>query len=271
MLDDYHFLREPAVEVTAAILGIGIGQWVTQKADKNLTSLRAKERATAKMQKHRFDLLPIIDSDGKVRRYYGTSQWNDFETVDLHTLSYGDVIPLQTHVREVIQRLADDRLFYFLSNEERICGLLTIADLNSRAAKIYLFGLTSELEIQFSKLIQSSLSDDELLNRTLALGDSRRFERTKLDYRKLREQGLEGHFARHLYFSDLIQIIAQDKLFNHLKCVDEKQFRDRFREVKNLRNKVAHPNASIIEKREDVANLWQTLQIVEEALFQMRH
>jgi len=126
MFEDTHFLKETVVEISAAVIGISKNRWIG--IDLTCTD----EMAVEAMKTHRFDVLPITGDSG-VKEYYLADKWNDYSTISRKTLTYRDVIPYQSHIRDVVRRFVlESRTFYFLSNEFRIVGLVSIANLNCK-------------------------------------------------------------------------------------------------------------------------------------------
>ena len=117
---DVHFLADTVAHINAAAVGISRNRWSSIKAEE------ATEReALARMQAGSFDVLPIT-TEVAVKEYFQTDKWNDFTSVSRKSITHRDVIPLHTHIRDVIKGFASEsRLFYFLR------GHLTIHMLNT--------------------------------------------------------------------------------------------------------------------------------------------
>ncbi|MCH7606169.1 MAG: hypothetical protein IH962_03340 [Chloroflexi bacterium] len=162
-IDVAEFLRESVVDVDA-VVGIGKDSWIGISGDE-----ATEHRAAAKMKEHSFDVLPVIDGKD-VRRYFCTDEWNHYCSISLRDITHRDVIPSKTGIRDVIKGFATEkRHFYFLANERRINGLISIVNLNCRQVKVYLFGLLSELEISLADFInrmsrKKQISEDTLRN-----------------------------------------------------------------------------------------------------------
>jgi hypothetical protein len=59
-----------------------------------------------------------------------------------------------TPLKDMIQKfVVESRNFYFLDNEDSVVGLISIANLNCRQVKVYLYSLLSELEIKLGDLL----------------------------------------------------------------------------------------------------------------------
>ena len=134
--EDAHFLREGIVDINAAVVGISKARW-TYLEESDAT----KAQAEAIMRQQRFDVLPVANG-AEVKKYFRTHKWNDYSSISQETITHRDVIPFHTHIRDVIKGLAlESRSFYFLHNERRVFGLLSVVNLNCRQVKVYLFSL----------------------------------------------------------------------------------------------------------------------------------
>ena len=155
--DDARFLRENVVDIDAAVVGIHRTRWTDIDS-----SSATKERASEMMGEGRFDVLPIVDGTD-LRQYYCTDNWGDFSSVSRKSITHRDVIPSSTHIREVIKGFTTERQhFFFLANERRIVGLISVVNLNCRQVKVYLFSLLSELEVSLANFIAEHLPEDYL-------------------------------------------------------------------------------------------------------------
>jgi len=262
--DDARFLREGIVEVDAAMVGIGRGRWVSID-EAEATDERAKEIMWA----NRFDILPII-SGGGVREYYGAKTWNDYSAISKEALTHRDVVPLNTSIRDVIRGFATEgRLFYFLSDESRIVGLVSVANLNARQVKLYLFGAISELEVRLGTLISARVGEADLVAMTFGGPNMGKYRAVKKRYEEDRASGVEADIVEYLYLSDFVDIVVAKGLYDMLGY-SEGQFRESLKAIKDLRNMIAHPARSLVTGDHPVEWLWEGIDRIEEALFALR-
>lgn len=259
--EDAHFLREGVVDINAAVVGISKARWTCIE-----DSDTAKEQAAAIMHQHRFDVLPIVNGT-EVKKYFRTHEWNDYSSISQETITHRDVIPFHTHIRDVIKGLAvESRGFYFLHNERRIVGLISVVNLNCRQVKVYLFSLLSELEVRLGNFIASHVSEDELLKMTFGKKEKEKHEDVKKRYQEDKTTGVDTRFVEYLYLSNLINIIIERKLYERLGY-SRTRFEKRLGSLNDLRHAVAHPARSIITDKHPVEKLWERIDRVEEALF----
>jgi len=262
--DEWYFSRENIINLNAAMIGTSRNNW--QSINEESAS---PETAAELMRKGRFDVLPIVAGE-RVTGYHQTSSWNDYSSIVRKSLSYKDVIPLQTPIRDLIKGFAvDGRLFYFLSNENRIAGLVTVADLNSRQVRTYLFSLLSELEIRLGEFLLAHVPEDELLAMTFSGSNAEKYDNVKERFKTDRDNGVETPFVDYLYLSDLINAIMKKGIYAKLGYT-KSQFKESLGSLNELRDTIAHPNRSIITRANTVDRLWGRIDRVEDALFRLR-
>ena len=226
--------------------------------------LSTPERAQEVMQENHFDVLPIMGNDDIVREYFKTEIWNNYDSIIREEIEYGDVIPFQTPLRTVIKSFAiEERLFYFLTNESRVTGLISVVNLNCRQVRIFVFGLISELEIRLSELIRSKMREEEILE----LGIK---EEVKDRYFSDKERGLEPDLMEYLYLSDLINIIAKKHMYKVLGYPSRNAFEKALGPINDLRNEAAHPTRSLVSSADSANKLWNKIETVESNLFRLR-
>lgn len=261
LYEDAQFMREGVVDINAAVVGISKVRWtcITEREATN-------EQAAAIMRQQRFDILPIVN-DAEIKKYYRTHKWNDYSSISQDTITYRDVIPYHTHIHDVIKALAiESRNFFFLHNERRIVGLVSVANLNCRQVKVYLFSLLSELEVRLGNFISSHVSEDVLLKMTFETKEKEKHEEVMKRYQQDKKTGSDASFVEYLYLSDLINIIIKQKLYDQLGY-SRTRFENRLGSLNELRHAVAHPARSIVTDKHPVEKLWERIDRVEEALF----
>ncbi|MGH9424114.1 MAG: hypothetical protein ACRD3J_29340 [Thermoanaerobaculia bacterium] len=265
MTEDPRFLRETVVNVDAAVVGIGSGRWVyiaTQEA--------SDETARTIMQKHHFDILPIVDG-ANVKQFFRTLRWNDYSVIQRTPVSHRDLLPLTTPIRDVIRGLAQERrAFYFLTAERMIAGLLSVANLNCRQVGVWLLSLLTELEVELAAYVTRHVGEQTLLGEEFVSTRSARASDIRKRYEQDRARGVDAPLAEYLYLSDFVNIVARRKFFRLLGYESRDQFLKVFAPIIDLRNAAAHPVRSLVTNEEACADLWSTLQKVDEVLFALR-
>lgn len=262
MEEELRFLRESIVEVDAAVVGISSTRWTA------ITGSEATpEKATPIMKANRFDVLPIV-AGSAVKEYFCADEWDTYTSISRKAITHRDIIPFDTRLRDVIRGFAlDSRHFYFLNNNRKIVGLISVANLNCRAVKVYLFSLLAELEVQMGRFVLNHLPESDLLQMTFGAGAKAKHESVRKRYEADKANGLEVPFVEYLYLSDLINIVATKKLFSHLGFSSRNRFEDHFNPLNPLRDAVAHPSRSLIADAMSYKRLWERIDNIEEALF----
>lgn len=264
--DEFYFMRERVVDVDAAVVGISKMRWVgINETDAN------KDSAVQIMKVNRFDVLPILQINGSVSAYFQTSEWGNYSSINRAHISHRDVLPLHTHVRDVLKSFVlENRYFYFLTNEERIAGLISIVNFNCRQVKIYLFSLISELEIGLGQLLSQNLTDDQIVSTVASACVGRNRAEVMNRIEADRSTGVEVRAVEYLYLSQLLELILAKKLHHKLTYHSDEEFRTATLPIRNLRNQIAHPTKSLITHPESCRKLWDTIDSIEEVLFALR-
>jgi hypothetical protein len=256
MTDDLRFLRESVVDIDAAVVGISSTRW-TSIPIAEATS----DRAVQIMTSNRFDILPI-DSSGGVREYFHTRLWNDYASVVRETITHRDAISFTAPL--------ESRDFFFLVDERRIVGLISIANLNCRQVYVYLFSLLSELEVQLGNLVSRHCTERELLEMTFGTSEDPKYEEVKKRYKSDKANGFDVPFVEYMYLSDLFKVIRKRRLFDQLGYQSRTKFDDAFGSLGSLRDTVAHPTRSLITGPESCKKLWEQIDQIEGVLFRLR-
>lgn len=269
MFAEAYFRSEGRVEFHAGAIGISAAQWIALPAAE-----ATPERAQSMLESHRLDFLPLEMPNGRIREYYRKTSTTAPERV---LITHHDTLAVTTPVREVIRAFAEtDRRMYFLLLEERIVGLVTVANLNSRPVNVYLFNLLSEVELRLAAFLRRNLPvpevEDYLLDKAQN-SDSpdarRRVGEVLARYREDCAAGLDNHVTEYLYFSDLLNLTKNQGLYRQLQYPSGKAF-TQVKPLNALRNQVAHPTRSLVTAAEPARVLWSKLDLLEELLFRLR-
>ncbi|MGR3177489.1 MAG: hypothetical protein ACUZ8E_05495 [Candidatus Anammoxibacter sp.] len=222
------------------------------------------------MRTHRFDVLPIYDGT-TIKEYFQADNWNDYSSISRKAVTHRDVIPLHTHIRDVIKGFASEsRLFYFLTDEYRIAGLISVVNLNCRQVSVYLFSLLSELEVRLATFINEKIPEYDLFQMVFGAKTKEKHERVRAQYDEDKAKGLDLPVTEYVYMADLVNIIAKKKLFDTLGYKSRKQYEKSFNPLIDLRNKAAHPTRSVVTDAASTSQLWDRIDLIEEALFKLR-
>jgi hypothetical protein len=262
MLEDLHYRREDVIDVDAAVVGISRLRWESATPEE----AQEPERVRVKMEARRFDVLPVDESGAEVSSYFVTKEWGDYSAVEQREITYDDVIPQSTPLPAVVRRFAEGRRFFFLANERRVTGLISVVNLNCRQARIYLFALLCDLEVRLGELVQAevgrSLSTEDVLS------EAKKEVRER--YEADRQQDVEREVVEYLYLPDLLKLVRKRDLQGALGYESKSGFEKEFNRLVKLRNAVAHPAQSLVRTADAAEKLWRDILVIERALFQVR-
>jgi len=253
------WLRDELVDLPACRIGIHRDRW---RAIGHAEA--TPERAAAIMREHRFDVLPVEAAEA-VAAYFCSSTWGRFDPSDARPIEAGDVVPHMLSLREVIRRFdGDARHFFFLEEGSSIAGLISLANLNSRRARVYLYDLLAELEIRLAKFVGEHVEESRLLGLRLGGESDRLFAASKKRFEADRKKNLESPFVEYLHLWELLQVCKKAGLRQRLGFSSDAFARARI--VNDLRARVAHPVRPIVSKLEDGRLVASALEWIEGAL-----
>lgn len=277
MIDDFFYLDEGTVRVTAASVGISKSRWTSVRE----SDIKSGEYKSV-MRKRRFDHLPIIAENDKVYEYFKTDEPNKFDTIKRHPIAYDDVIPVDTNVRTVIEEFArTKRTFYFLSYQKRITGLITVGNLNCKQVQVYVFSLICDLERALADFVNNKdvMSDQDIKdyvkskiktnnsdnNHKEEISD--KFKKIHDKHQKLELSGLENKITELFYFVDFFNLITERELYKKLGY-SKSEWKDQ-NSINEIRQRVAHPTRSLLDKDNDIEKLDGRLSKIEDVLFRL--
>lgn len=261
MIENILFSRTVSVEVDAAMIGIGRSRWVSIKPeDESVT------KAIALMKQGRFDVLPIDPGDSyPIYDYFSTDQphyWTP-ETVKKQSLKHSDVLSAQTPIIDVLEKLVrDHRSFFFLSHADKIVGLVSFVNLNSREVRVYLYSMICEFETRLVRLLKKNpLSEEWIL--------SEMKESAKKSYYQDQAAGYDNDITEYLYLSDLLEIIRKSELYKTMGYTGTNQFK-KLNSLNELRNQIMHPQRSLVNNEASLHQLWERIDRLQDVLFRLR-
>ncbi|MBK8553248.1 MAG: hypothetical protein IPL53_20180 [Ignavibacteria bacterium] len=240
-----------------SLICINKSDWIY--ADYNQT----KEQAFDKMQKNRFDVLPVREADGTFKKYFKAKEWGNFGVNDIKMFEIKpkDCIDHETSIKDAVKAFAKrNRNFFFLKNGKEVTGLLTAANLNSKHVYIYLYNLISQLEFELGRLINISENDDNELVRIFE--ENNKSVKPNTRYRREIKKGLDHKFIEFAYIGDMAWIIRQKNLHRKIGMT-AKDFDSSIKLINKLRNIVAHPVNSLIKGKNSIVELDMTIAKIE--------
>ena len=263
-MEEHFYLDDGQIKITAASVGISSKRWIYLN-EKDITENNFK----ILMANHRFDILPIIANDGSVHEFFKTVTQGNYIDVTRQTISYQDVLVLDSPIREVIKNFAtQNRVFYFLTFQNRITGLITIGNLNCRQVQVYIFALICELERVLCEFINSNITDKQLETYMTQKAESNeKLHKIWLYYQELAKVDLENKLIEHLYLIDIFSIIEYFE--QHIKLGYSKKQWKELTSINDLRHLVAHPTRSLLDKDNSIERLWKRINRIEDLTFRL--
>jgi hypothetical protein len=224
------------------------------------------------MKRERFDHLPITSENGQVFEYFKTESPNNFDNVQKHSITYLDIIPLDTDIREVIRKFYTlNRTYFFLTFQKRITGLITIGNLNCRQVQVYLFSLICDLERELGDFVNREMKNEEVIryveqkkkNET----KEEKYSKILINYKRLVSLDLENKMTEHFFFIDFFNIISDFNLCGKLGF-SKKGWKD-YSSINEIRIRVAHPTKSLLDKENNIDKLARRLDKIDDLLFRL--
>ena len=222
-----------------------------------------KEQAFDKMQKNKFDVLPVREADGAYKKYFKTKEWGNFEVNDIrkYEIKPKDCIYHLTDIKDAVKAFAKtDRNFFFLKNEKEVTGLISSGNLNSKHVYIYLYNLISQLEFGLGRLINRSGIDDHELYRIFE--ENNKSVKPNTRFRREIKKGLDHKFVEFAYIGDMAWIIREKNLHRKIG-ITGKDFDTSIKLINKLRNIVAHPVNSLIKGKNSIVELDMALTKID--------
>ncbi len=264
MIEELYFQDEGQVRITAATVGISKRRW-TCIIESDIDS----ENYSQTMKSNSFDHLPIIANNGLVYEYFKTETPNQFDKINRHIIVFEDVIPLDTNIRDVINKFSSiERTFYFLSFQKKITGLITLGNLNSRQVQIYIFSLICDLERALGDFLNDNLTNKEVGNYIRnKKPENKKYKKILESYENLVSLQLENKMTEHLYFIDFFNLISDMRLFNKLGFSRTKW--EQQSSINEIRLRIAHPTRSLLDFENNIYKLAKRLNKIDDLLFRL--
>ena len=155
--------------------------------------------------------------------------------------------------------------FFLVDADNQITGLVTLADLDKTAVKVYLFALGSELELSLLEIVSKHF---ERFREVCTCEYCTQKRRTR-ENKEFSRDRLEEYY--YLYLEELIHIIAKSEdLSEDQKQVKDIMVRRRYGKIVELRNAVAHPKPLVSDKF-PVEKLAEAISLLRDLISTCKH
>lgn len=267
MIEEIYFQDEGQVKITAASVGISKLRWTSIK-EIEIES----EKLSDLMSKNKFDHLPIEPTFGTITEFFKTKEPNKFDNIERHKIQFDDVIPLDTNIREVVEKFANNnRTFYFLRFQKNISGLITLGNLNCKQVQVYIFSLICELERELGDFLNSNLKNEEIKewieNKVDVDNPKDKYSLMLKNYNDLTNLDLENQLTEHFFLVDFFSIIKDKNLTTKLGY-KKSEWKD-LSSINELRKRIAHPTRSLLDKDNNIKKLHERINKIEDLTFRL--
>lgn len=269
MIEDFYFLDEGQVNITVASVGISKKRWACVN-EKDII----KGEHIDLMKSNRFDHLPIVSENDNVYEFFKTEKPNDFSNIVRHQIKHDDIIPLDTNIKEIIERFASTkRSFYFLSYHKNVSGLITLGNLNCKQVQIYIFSLICDLERALSDFVNSELTNQDIeswiKSKMKSEEPANKFNLIMGHFNQLVDTDLENQLTEHLFLVDFFEIINKFNLNEKLNYSKTKL--EQLSSINELRKRIAHPTRSLLDNDNNIIKLKERLDKVNDLSFRLNN
>lgn len=214
-------------------------------------------------ESQQYDVIPVTEKG----RIVGVLEKGAGE---MQKLSEQWLVSRDTGVPDLLRLFTSTKRKAFLVlHKQEIVGLVSPADLNKLAARIYLYNLIGEMELGLMTLIKDHFEDrqDEFIQYL----SSERQEASSTLLQGLEAGNAELDLLQQLYLSDLINIVVKEPaLREKLRLASRNQAGKALGGLNELRKRIMHPVKPLLEKvPEDLFSLHERVSRITDLLDQL--
>jgi hypothetical protein len=251
-----YFEYNPTLDLTAAHIGINKWEWETIDSE-------SEEMAKEKMRVKKYDVLPILNSDGKVLKYFSTRVWNNYDKLNLNNIEQANSIYYRLSLADLIRKFHEEnRHYYFLTNHKDVLGLVSYVNLNCQAVYNFLFQIIADIERSIASLLKKRVNQNDILQYFKSSSDTHLNELAKT-FEDAAVPGQDNTIFEHMYLQTVG--ITLNKFCNQLPDNFKKlnKYSSKFSPDQvygKLRNKVMHPVRPILNDTETIKHMDELLR-----------
>lgn len=249
------FEYNPILDLTAAHIGINKWDWETIDSED-------EDIAREIMRINKYDVLPVVEKDGRILKYFSTRVWNNYESLNLMNVAQADSIYYRISIFDLIRKFNEDnRHYYFLTNHKDVLGLVSYVNLNCQAVYNFLFQIIADIEQSIAYLLKGIVKQEDILHYFDSSSDIHLKEVARTFYESA-NKGADNTIFEHMYLQTVGITLRNfsSQLPNSLKKLNK--YSSKFSPEKvygKLRNKVMHPVRPIINDRETIKEINELL------------
>lgn len=250
-----HFEYNPILDLTAANIGINKWSWTDIDGED-------KKRAKEIMRSNKFDVLPIVGSDGQVDKFFSTRVWNQYDRLDCTSINTNNTIYYQLSFNDLIGKFKEQEShFYFLTNSKEVLGLVSYVNLNCQAVYNYLYQILADLEKSTSDALRKCLSEESVLNMLKRSSDTIQ-NKIAEKFEIAVKQGVETSIFHFFYLQTLGIMLKKFEYEIQLSFPSLNTYQNKFLAdgtYGQLRNKIMHPVRPILSDQNTIAQMHELL------------
>lgn len=219
------------------------------------------EEVQSRFLECRFDVLPVGTASG-ILGYY---QRNSTEVQDI---GLERTIQADASYKDLLARISESP-FLFVIKDDQVVGLITLADLNARSFRLWLYEHHFSLETALIDFLAGTLNEEKIIV-YLEKKSQNRKDKCEADmfarYQTDKSKDIDCRVTEYLFFPDLINLIASNHLFNLLKEKSRTSFEKKYGPINDLRTGIMHPAKSIISSHLSPRRVLELVQRCENLL-----
>lgn len=249
------FIYDPEVEVSASQIGISKWDWISTSSTDEIFAMEI-------MQKNRFDVLPIENTDGTFNSYFSTQEWNVCSSLNKNKINEAQTIYYRLSLKDLIRKFKnEERHYYFLTDYDQILGLISYVNLNCQLVYNYLFFIISDIERSVSRILKANVSQDKILALFKQADDKHLYEIYESFQKNIKENN-DNDIFQHMYLQTVGITLKKvlNELPNEYKALNKFASKFGAEGVYNLlRQKVMHPVKPILSDKKSINQIDELL------------
>jgi hypothetical protein len=246
-----HFDYNPTLDLTAAHIGINKWDWKTIDEEN-------EDKAKEIMKEKSFDVLPVLDTNGKATKYFSTRVWNNYDKLNLNHIDQASLVYYRLSLNDLVSKFNEEKKhYYFLTNYKDILGLVSYVNLNCQAVYNYLFQIIADLERSIAYMLKEHLNQDEIIDTFKTSSDSH-LNKVAKTFEEAMASGKDSTIFEHMYLQTIGITLSKfsNKLPDDYKKLNK--YSPKFSPTGiygEFRNKIMHPVRPILNDDASIAKI----------------
>jgi arsenate reductase-like glutaredoxin family protein len=249
------FEYNPNIDLTAAQIGISKWNWISINKENDSEALEV-------MKHNKFDVLPVVNSNGQIEKFYSTREWNNYSHLNLNKIESSLSVYYRLSIEDLIRKFAvNGTHYYFLTNDKDVLGLVSMVNLNSQPVYNYLYFILSDIERSIATMLSEYLDLQDILD-TFSNSEDTHLQEILKNYYEAVEKGLDNTIFEHMFLQTVGITVNKliSKIPEQYKALNK--FSSKFSAnglYNEIRKRVMHPVRPILSNGITVTDLNQLL------------